>query len=140
MTGRHMLYLFLNHWKSRGELNSGARSEQVYNLVYPGDDKLFEFFWNRRRLIEDSDQSLDETVLRRLLFQKIQHSKKLEFKLNQFKELEYDDPKFTHQALLEIIEKQIDRERDDKMDRMYNTAIGAAYGSNVNPKGAGARC
>ena len=46
-----------------------------------------------------------------------------------------DDPKFTHDHLLELIWKHIDQERQEKVDLLYNKEIGNLYGSKVSPGG-----
>ena len=67
MTGRQLVYLFLKAFSTRGELNHGARGEQIYNIRHLGDKQTPQFYEPWLELTSDSDAKLDNPTLRRLL-------------------------------------------------------------------------
>ena len=127
MHGRMLLSLFLQAFKSRGELNRGTRMAMIHNIQYPGDEYMEDFYHNWVGLIEDVDADIPEATLRRLLYDKLQTSQELAIDLAHFDRLDETDPDFSHSWSLARMERAIQRKYDRKNEREYNEQIGFMF-------------
>ena len=58
-TGLQLLFKFLQAHSTRGELNHGARLEQIHALKYPGDKHIVKFYNDWVAIINDTDTKID---------------------------------------------------------------------------------
>ena len=132
-----MLWLFLKAFSTRGELNHGARVEQIYAVKYPGDKYMQAFFENWQELINDADAKMDDAALRKLLVSKLKglnesvKSEEMAQDIVTLERMEDDDPRYTHDWLLERMGKCLSRRKDDKIEMDYNVQIGKMYKADV---------
>ena len=96
--GREMVFIFLDFFKTRGELNHGARVEQIYTIKYPGDKHMSLFLDNWVDLVNDADAQLGDASLLRLLVFKLKggnggvKSEDMVYDLQQLDRMERSDP------------------------------------------------
>ena len=66
-----MVWKLLAAHECREELNAAARTEQLYNMTYKGDNFMLEFFTKWTELIHDPDVNMTDAGLLRILLHKL---------------------------------------------------------------------
>ena len=123
------MWILLDQYKVHGELNQGVRTEQLYTLKYPGDDKKEEFARAWMVLIEDGDCKIDDPQLRQILYGKLKGSTDLEHDIKYFERCGRGHPDYTHDYLVKCLWNDINRKKEAKYELEYNTQMGSLLGA-----------
>ena len=128
LKGRQLANLIFDYFRLNSDMTMLYNLEDLVGLVYPGDNRIYEFYRLWMMMVKECEVQLGENTLRHMLVTKLDKSKKLEQDIAYFHRLPDNDPQKTYQYLLHCMERLMSREREsgNHVDRtkMIKSAIG----------------
>lgn len=113
--GREYLSRIVNFFRGTNNTEVLYTAKNLYEIRYPGDSKLQPFMsqWNEILSHMDVNTTLPDEALLELLHDKVKGSKLMELDIHAFDNLARSDPARSYQALKDIINRHIRREREE---------------------------
>ena len=113
--GREYLARIVAFFRGTNNTEVLYTAKNIFDLKYPGDSKLQPFMsqWNEILSHMDVSTTLPDNALLELLHDKVKRSKLMELDIHAFDNLARSDPARSYQALKDIINKHIRREREE---------------------------
>ena len=114
--GREILAMILNHFRTPGQRETAFTMEHIIRSQYLGDANIEVFYEKWMEMVTNMmpDDIPPDDWLRDVLYKKIRNSHLLMFDIKQYESWIEGDPRRSYQHLLDVMERQIARIREDK--------------------------
>ena len=114
--GREILAMIMNHFRTPGQRETAFTMEHIIRSQYLGDANIEVFYEKWMEMVTNMmpDDIPPDDWLRDVLYKKIRNSHLLMFDIKQYESWIEGDPRRSYQHLLDVIERQIARIREDK--------------------------
>ena len=114
--GREILAMILNHFRTPGQRETAFTMEHIIRSQYLGDANIEVFYEKWMEMVTNMmpDDIPPDDWLRDVLYKKIRNSHVLMFDIKQYESWIEGDPRRSYQHLLDVMERQIARIREDK--------------------------
>ena len=123
LKGREMIWMVVDHFKMNASLKVFYTFQDLLEHKWLGDDKLEQYYRGYLNILANTKDKLAEAHLREILLRALKQSKKLSLQIQMWEDLDVDNPRRTHQGLLNIITKRLS---DDQMEPNHRRGRPAA--------------